>query len=76
MAWVAASSGLGASRPGRLCRLTWRPLSRCDLHEHVLCGVVAVAMAVPLGLAGLGMACEVGGPGADGVPAGLGEAGV
>jgi hypothetical protein len=43
----------------------------CDLHEHCLYSVVAVAVAVPRGLAGLGAARKVGAPGLDGVPAGL-----
>src|SRR5882757_6543208 len=43
----------------------------CDLHEHCLYSVVAVAVWVPRGLAGLGAARKVGGPGLDGVPAGL-----
>ena len=50
-------------------------MSRCDLHEEFLYGVVAVAVAIPVRQVGLGAVCEVGGPGSDGVGAGLGEVG-
>src|SRR5215472_1708376 len=48
-----------------------RLLSRRDLHDHFLYGVVAVAVAIPVRQVGLGTAGEIGSPGSDRVGAGL-----
>src|SRR5579859_1466794 len=72
-AWSAAPARHGW--PAGPCKVFCLRLLRCDPHEHGLYGVVAVAVPVPRGVAGLGAAGEVGGPGADGVGARLGERG-